>query len=149
MTLEQIILGTRWLCNQLLKSKILSKKGNRLQVYFQIYQKPSTPLTTIFFSIKWIIMSSGNSVKWLQSYVCIFYSNKSDLQNIICGVPQGSILGPLLLIFISTISVILQMFLILFCLTYDTTILYHYKDIASQINYLINRELLWGVARNE
>ena len=67
--------------------------------------------------------------------------NRSDLQNIICAVPQGSILGPLLFIVytndITNTSDVLDFILF----ADDTTILYSHKDIASQINF-INRQLL-------
>ena len=68
-------------------------------------------------------------------------SNKSGLQHIICDVPQGSILGPLL--FIIHINDITNTFDVLDFILFadDTTILYYYKNIASQINF-INRELL-------
>ena len=83
--------------------------------------------------------------EWFKSYLsnrkryAHVNCNRSDLQNIICGVPQGSILGPLLFIlYISDIADTSDDFdFILFA--DDTTILYSHKDMASQIN-LINRE---------
>ena len=85
--------------------------------------------------------------EWFKSYLSNgkqyvnVNSNRSDLQHIICGVPQGSILGPLLFILyindITKTSNVLDFILF----ADDTTILYSHKDIASQINF-INRELL-------
>ncbi len=53
----------------------------------------------------------GIAKKWIQNYLTNrsqyveFQGHKSDLQNIDCGVPQGSILGPLLyLIYVNDIS---------------------------------------------
>ena len=67
--------------------------------------------------------------------------NRSGLQHIICDIPQGSILGPLLFIIyindITNTSDVLDFILF----ANDSTILYSHKNIASQINF-INRELL-------
>ena len=44
----------------------------------------------------------GNVLQWIQNYLAkrkqtiVFYGTNSVLKNITCGVPQGSILGPLL-----------------------------------------------------
>ena len=88
----------------------------------------------------------GIVYEWFKSYLSNrkqyvnVNSNRSGLQHIICGVPQGSILGPLLFIIyindITNTSDVLDFILFVD----DTTILYSHKNIASQINF-INREL--------
>ena len=63
----------------------------------------------------------------------------SDYKMINCGVPQGSILGPLLNIYINDIVNTTSLLeLILFA--DDTTLLFSHPDIASQ-NEIINKEL--------
>ena len=74
-----------------------------------------------------------------KQYVCI-NSCKSSMENIICGVPQGSILGPLLFIIyvndIVNVSNILKFVLF----ADDTTITFSHKNISNQYD-IINREL--------
>ena len=69
-----------------------------------------------------------------------YNSCKSQLKDIVCSVPQGSILGPLLFILyvndITSTSNVLDFIL----LADDTTILYSHENIESQIS-VVNAEL--------
>ena len=89
----------------------------------------------------------GIALSWLKSYlsdrqqfVCIDGHN-SSMSNIKCGVPQGSILGPLLfLIYVNDIinsSSILKFVMF----ADDTTILASHKDM-NQLIYILNSELM-------
>ena len=88
----------------------------------------------------------GIVLEWFKSYLnnrkqFVYYNNcKSDMESIKCGVPQGSILGPLLFILyvndITNTSSILDFILF----ADDTTILYSNKDIKNNIN-TVNEEL--------
>ena len=85
--------------------------------------------------------------KWFKSYLSNrkqyvnVNSKRSGLLHILCCIPQGSILGPLLFIIyindITNTSDVLDFILF----ADDTTILFSHKNIASQIN-VFNRELL-------
>ena len=88
----------------------------------------------------------GIVLEWFKNYLSnriqyvAFNNCTSDLGNITCGVPQGSILGPLLFILyvndITYTSNILDFILF----ADDTTILYSHKDVNSKIN-VVNKEL--------
>ena len=88
----------------------------------------------------------GIVLDWFKSYLSsrnqyVSYNNcKSDLREIVCGVPQGSILGPLLFILyvndITNASNVLDFLLF----ADDTTIVYSHKDINSKTD-VVNKEL--------
>ena len=88
----------------------------------------------------------GTVLDWFRDYLSkstqyvSYTDSKLEIKTILCGVPQGSILGPLLFILyindITNTSTLLD--LILFAA--DTTILYSSSDIVSKIP-LINTEL--------
>ena len=88
----------------------------------------------------------GIVLDWFRSYLSnrkqyvLYNSFKSNIKDIMCGVPQGSILGPLLFILyvndITHTSDVLDFILF----ADDTTILYSHKDILSKF-HLINDEL--------
>ena len=85
-------------------------------------------------------------LKWFESYLTgrsqyvVYDGIKSDLYNVTCGVPQGSILGPLL--FILNMNDICNVFELLFTILYadDTCVLLSGKDLTELI-MVINAEL--------
>ena len=88
----------------------------------------------------------GNALSWFQSYLdnrkqFVSYNGaKSDIKTVKCGVPQGSILGPLLfLLYINDLADICsQSFPILFA--DDTNLFNHSKDLSS-LQMSLNKEL--------
>ena len=89
---------------------------------------------------------SGIVSKWFENYLSnrkqyvSYNSQESQLEDIVCGVPQGSILGPLLFILyvndITYTSNVLDFILF----ADDTTILYSHENIESKID-VVNVEL--------
>ncbi len=75
-----------------------------LLVYSWIYKKSLIPLTTAFYNKSYIILVSGGS--WATGSVIIFQIGNNNCyvqfhqitEDVACGVPQSSILGPLLFI---------------------------------------------------
>jgi hypothetical protein len=88
----------------------------------------------------------GIVLNWFKSYLnnreqfVNYNSNKSDPKRILCGVPQGSILGPLLFIIYINDIINTSNLLDFILFADDTTILYSNTDIPKQIHQ-INKEL--------
>ena len=89
----------------------------------------------------------GTVLAWFKNYLAnrrqyvFFKGAQSAMQNITCGVPQGSILGPLLfLIFINDLSE--QSTIIRFILYADDTTMLISGDNIRNTTDLLNRELL-------
>ena len=88
----------------------------------------------------------GHALKWFSSYLTkryqfVNYNNtSSDVKQITCGVPQGSILGPLLfLLYINDIaSVSRVLFSVLFA---DDTTLFCRSNNLHELSTVINNEL--------
>ena len=88
----------------------------------------------------------GIVLEWFKSYLknrnqfVRYHSCDSERKEVTCGVPQGSILGPLLfIIYVNDITTSTSLFeIILFA--DDTTLLYSHPEIVSKID-VINKEL--------
>ena len=88
----------------------------------------------------------GIVLDWFRNYLgnrkqYVFYNDcKSDMKEIVCGVPQGSILGPLLfLLYVNDITYASNV-LDFLLFADDTTITYSHSDIQSNID-IVNNEL--------
>ena len=88
----------------------------------------------------------GIVLQWFENYLTsttqYVYNNncKSDQRDIVCGVPQESILGPLLFILYVNDITYTSNALDFILFTDDTTILYSHKDIKSKV-HVVNEEL--------
>ena len=88
----------------------------------------------------------GVALDWFKSYLSYrkqfvrYQMHDSDHKIINCGVPQGSILGPLLFILYINDIVNTTSLLELILFADDTTLLFSHPDIASQ-NEIITKEL--------
>ena len=88
----------------------------------------------------------GNMLKWFESYLTnrkqyVFYNGvSSDVKSVTCGVPQGSVLGPLLfLLYINDLPNISKK-LSFFLFADDTNIYYQSSDLK-ELEKTVNEEL--------
>ena len=88
----------------------------------------------------------GAALKWFESYLTnrkqyVFYNGvSSDIKNVTCGVPQGSVLGPLLfLLYINDLPNISDK-LTFFLFADDTNIYYESTDLE-ELEKTVNEEL--------
>ena len=80
--------------------------------------------------LDWFRSYLENRKQFVRCQSCDF-----EYKNVTCGVPQGSILGPLLyIIYANDITNTTSLFDIIFVCTDDTTLLYSHPDISSKIN---------------
>ena len=87
----------------------------------------------------------GTALKWFESYLSnrkqyVFYNGiSSETKSITCGVPQGSVLGPLLfLIYINDLPNISEKLSFLFA---DDTNIYYESDNLQELEKTVNGEL--------
>ena len=96
----------------------------------------------------------GNILNWFQSYLSnrkqyvSFNGHSSELLEINCGVPQGSVLGPLLfLIYIYKMTCLILAKVLNFYLFADDTDIYYVsaslQDLEKMINKELNKLYLW------
>ena len=81
----------------------------------------------------------GMALQWFKSYL---NGHASALKEISCGIPEGSVLGPLLfLIYINDLPNILE--ILKFYLFADDTNIYYVHDNLKKPERIINKELEW------
>lgn len=94
----------------------------------------------------------GNSLSWLKSYLCnreqftTFQGTQSDRQSVLCGVPQGSILGPLLfLIYVNDLAYVSnKLFTLMFADDTSTFITgKNFTLLCKTLNEELSKIVLW------
>ena len=94
----------------------------------------------------------GLPYEWIKSYLYnrkqfVSYNNyQSDSRNVVCGVPQGSILGPLLFLLYVNDIVNASTVLLPFLFADDTNVFFHGKDkneLAETVNNELSKVVEW------
>ena len=101
--LERIIYSHlyKYLTNQIYES--FGNDNYTLDILVELSKAFDAVAHTILLKKLEIYAVTGANLAWFRSYptnrkqyICINNGNKTNEQNVACGVPQGSILGPLL-----------------------------------------------------
>lgn len=117
------------------------------KIYCRCFKKCCYRLneSSLFHNLLFIIWKTCKSMLWFESYLadkkqCVFIGNsKSPLENTSAGVPQGSVLGPLLfLIYVNDISDNLTSLTRLFA---DDTSLSYCSQSPYTIENILNSDL--------